>query len=108
MKYEQAQRTATLSRLGSPRRHELLTRLGYRFEVPQAGCAELRNDGEKPQDYVCRLARDKAMAGVARRPRRCLCWGRHHSGAGERVLEKPSDLLDAKDMLEALSGGCTR
>ena len=68
MKYEQAQRTATLSRLGLPRRHELLTRLGYRFEVLKLDVPELRNDGEKPQDYVCRLARDKAMAGVAAAP----------------------------------------
>jgi septum formation protein len=27
---------------------------------------------------------------------------------GDRVLEKASDLLDAKDMLEALSGRCIR
>jgi septum formation protein len=48
--------------------------LGYRFEVLKLDVPELRNDGEKPQDYVCRLARDKAMAGVAARPRRCRCW----------------------------------
>ena len=50
---------------GSPRRHELLAQLGYRFEVLRLDVPEQRDAGEKPQDYVCRLARDKAMAGVA-------------------------------------------
>ena len=53
---------------GSPRRHELLTQLGYRFEVLRLDVPEQREAGEKPQDYVCRLARDKAMAGVAAAP----------------------------------------
>ena len=87
---------------GSPRRHELLTRLGYRFEVLKLDVPELRNDGEKPQDYVCRLARDKAMAGVAAAPTALPVLGADTIVVlGERVLEKPSDLLDAKDMLEA-------
>ncbi|WP_439836008.1 Maf family protein [Aeromonas caviae] len=90
---------------GSPRRHELLTRLGYRFEALKLDVPELRNDGEKPQDYVCRLARDKAMAGVAAAPTALPVLGADTIVVlGERVLEKPSDLLDAKDMLEALSG----
>ena len=53
---------------GSPRRHELLTQLGYRFEVLKLDVPEQREEGEKPQDYVCRLARDKATAGVAAAP----------------------------------------
>ena len=81
----------------SPRRRELLTQIGYRFEVLKLDVPEQREEGEKAQDYVCRLARDKAMAGVACAPTALLVLG-------DRVLEKPSDLLDAKDMLESLSG----
>ena len=90
---------------GSPRRHELLTQLGYRFEVLRLDVPEQREAGEKPQDYVCRLARDKAMAGVAAAPTALPVLGADTIVVlGDRVLEKPSDLLDAKDMLEALSG----
>ena len=52
-----------------------------------------------------------AVSPVTRRWRRGVCADgvagagcRHHSGWATGVLEKPSDLLDAKDMLESLSG----
>src|SRR5690606_10504624 len=90
---------------GSPRRHELLAQLGYRFEVLRLDVPERREEGGKAQDYVCRLARDKAMAGVAAAPTMLPVLGADTIVVlGDRVLEKPSDLLDAKDMLEALSG----
>lgn len=90
---------------GSPRRRELLTQLGYRFEVLRCDVPEERQSGEKPQDYVCRLARDKAQAGLVVAPTALPVLGADTIVVlGERVLEKPSDLLDAKDMLEALSG----
>ena len=90
---------------GSPRRYELLAQLGYRFEVLRLDVPERREEGEKAQDYVCRLARDKAMAGVAAAPTMLPVLGADTIVVlGDRVLEKPSDLLDAKDMLEALSG----
>lgn len=89
----------------SPRRCELLTQLGYRFEVLKLEVPEQRQSGEKPQDYVCRLARDKALAGAAIAPVALPVLGADTIVVlGDRVLEKPSDLLDAKDMLEALSG----
>lgn len=89
----------------SPRRRELLTQLGYRFEVLKLEVPEQRQSGEKPQDYVCRLARDKALAGAAIAPAALPVLGADTIVVlGDRVLEKPSDLLDAKDMLEALSG----
>lgn len=89
----------------SPRRRELLTQLGYRFEVLKLEVPEQRQSGEKPQDYVCRLARDKALAGAAIAPVALPVLGADTIVVlGDRVLEKPSDLLDAKDMLEALSG----
>ncbi|MFM5641426.1 nucleoside triphosphate pyrophosphatase [Aeromonas veronii] len=90
---------------GSPRRRELLTQLGYRFEVLKLDVPEQREEGEKAQDYVCRLARDKAMAGVVCAPTALPVLGADTIVVlGDRVLEKPSDLLDAKDMLESLSG----
>jgi len=89
----------------SPRRRELLTQLGYPFQVISVQVPEVRAAGEAPVDYVQRLARQKAAAGLH------ACGG-HGAvlGAdtivvlGERVLEKPKDKADGLAMLTALSG----
>lgn len=90
---------------GSPRRQELLTQLGVAFERIVPGIEEQRRSGESAQQYVTRLAREKAQAGVKMI---------HHDlpvlGAdtivilnGE-VLEKPRDAAHAAEMLGKLSG----
>jgi septum formation protein len=50
----------------SPRRRELLERIGFAIEVQPADVDERVQSGESPQDYVGRIARAKAIA-VARR-----------------------------------------
>ena len=50
----------------SPRRRELLARLGCAFTVLDAEVPEERAPGEPPEAYVRRVARDKALAGFAR------------------------------------------
>src|SRR5688572_2325060 len=49
----------------SPRRSEILTAVGWPFETRPAGVDETRRAGEAAEDYVRRLAREKAEA-VAR------------------------------------------
>ena len=44
----------------SPRRRELLSGMGLSFEVHSTDTDESRHDGEAPEDFVARLARDKA------------------------------------------------
>ena len=41
---------------GSPRRHELLTQLGFQVQKQPADIDETRKNGEAPEDYVTRLA----------------------------------------------------
>lgn len=53
---------------GSPRRQELLTQLGLSFERVVPGIEEQRQPQESAQQYVARLAREKAQAGVALAP----------------------------------------
>ncbi len=53
---------------GSPRRRELVQQLNYTFEVLRPEVEEQWQEGELPQDYVQRLARDKSLAGVAIAP----------------------------------------
>lgn len=90
---------------GSPRRHELLTQLGVTFERVVADVEEQRQFQESAQGYVCRLARDKARAGVALAPSDLPVLGADTIVIfnGE-VLEKPRDDAHACEMLGRLSG----
>ena len=47
---------------GSPRRKEMLEQLGVDFSVFIPDTDESRNEGEQPEDFVARLARNKARA----------------------------------------------
>jgi septum formation protein len=49
----------------SPRRRELLAQLGVPFEVIAVDVDEGQRPDEAPEEYVIRLAREKARAGVA-------------------------------------------
>ncbi|AXF61737.1 septum formation inhibitor Maf [Leclercia sp. W6] len=90
---------------GSPRRQELLTQLGLSFERIVTGIEEKRAEGESAQQYVSRLAREKAQAGVAQVPRDLPVLGADTIVIlnGE-VLEKPHDGEHAFRMLRKLSG----
>lgn len=90
---------------GSPRRQELLTQLGFTFERVVPGIEELRRPQESAQQYVVRLAREKAQAGVALALRDLPVLGADTIVIlnGE-VLEKPRDVEHAAEMLRMLSG----
>ncbi|HDR2685436.1 TPA: septum formation inhibitor Maf [Enterobacter ludwigii] len=90
---------------GSPRRQELLTQLGVSFERIVTGIEEKRAEGESAQQYVSRLAREKAKAGVAQTPRDLPVLGADTIVIlnGE-VLEKPHDAEHAARMLRKMSG----
>ncbi|EHG7583312.1 MULTISPECIES: Maf family protein [Citrobacter] len=90
---------------GSPRRQELLTQLGVAFECIVTGIEEMRGAGESAQQYVSRLAREKAQAGVTLSPRDLPVLGADTIVIlhGE-VLEKPRDAEHAATMLRKLSG----
>ena len=90
---------------GSPRRQELLTQLGVSFERIVTGIEEKRAEGESAQQYVSRLAREKAQTGVALVPRDLPVLGADTIVIlnGE-VLEKPHDTEHAARMLRKMSG----
>ena len=90
---------------GSPRRKELLTQLGYQFERVVVDVEEQHQVGESPADYVQRLSVDKAMAGVAVVDGKVPVLGADTIVvSGDRILEKPKDFDDARQMLSLLSG----
>lgn len=88
----------------SPRRRELLGLLNLSFERLSTNVEERREAGESPLDYVCRLAKSKAQAGVAVAERDWPVLGADTIVVldGE-VLEKPQSEEDAAKMLRALS-----
>lgn len=90
---------------GSPRRRELLTQLGLRFERLSAEVEEQKRPDEAAEAYVRRLAREKAQAGVAVAAQDLPVLGADTIVVlNNAVLEKPADENAAATMLAALSG----
>lgn len=91
----------------SPRRSELLRQIGVPFKVRTAEVAEVRADGERPDEYVRRLAAEKAEAvwtRVAVAAPRPVLAADTAVVLGGRVFGKPADAAEVEEMLEALSG----
>jgi len=91
----------------SPRRRELLAQLGVDFRVVDVDVPELRVAQESPREYVNRVARDKARAGLVALAG--VADARVLGADTEVVLDdevfgKPRDALDAAAMLRRLSG----
>jgi len=99
----------------SPRRQELLRRIGVRFELllpddgEDAEALEAVRAGESPTAYVQRVTRAKAEAARERLARRALpeapiVASDTTVAVGGRILGKPVDAADAARLLRMLSG----
>lgn len=91
----------------SPRRRELLARLGVPFGVLDVDVPEARVPGEPAEDYVRRVAREKAGAGlleVVAVPGAVVLGGDTEVVLEDDVFGKPRDAADAAAMLRRLSG----
>ncbi|KQZ74407.1 septum formation inhibitor Maf [Rhodanobacter sp. Root561] len=91
----------------SPRRRQLLEQLGVTFAVIDVEVPEQREPGESPQDYVSRVARDKARAGLAALPDASasrVLGADTEVVLDDEVFGKPRDAADAAAMLQRLSG----
>lgn len=91
----------------SPRRRELLARLGQPFATLDLDVPEVRQTGEPPEDYVRRVAREKAGAGLLQVI--AIADARVLGADTEVVLDgdvfgKPADAAEAAAMLARLSG----
>jgi len=87
----------------SPRRRELLERMGIPFEVEDSGTEETFSGG--PRETVLALCRKKAEAVAARHRRESvLVLGADTLVFCDRSLGKPRSLEEARDMLHLLSG----
>ena len=89
----------------SPRRAELLTAAGYDFTIDPADVDESVSAGESPEQYVVRVARDKARAVAGRLGPGALVLGADTTVVADgEILAKPADESDAARMLQTLAG----
>jgi septum formation protein len=88
----------------SPRRAEILRAVGWPFEAHAAGVDETRRAGEPPEDFVRRLAREKAEAVAQSRLFGLVLGADTTVVVDGELLEKPRDAEDARRMLRRLSG----
>ncbi len=92
----------------SPRRSQLLARLGLAFHTLELDVPEHRQAGEAPADYVLRVATEKALAGLvqvrASDPTAHVLGSDTEVVLGDRVYGKPADAADAHAMLASLTG----
>jgi septum formation protein len=91
----------------SPRRRDLLDQLGESHRTLHVDVEEVRGTGESPDDYVARVALDKARAGfalVAREPGAWVLGADTEVVLGDEVFGKPRDAADASAMLRRLAG----
>ena len=87
----------------SPRRQELLTRAGFEFVVRVADVDESVHPHENPEDYVQRLAQEKATA-VDCGPDEIVLGADTVVVMKGEIFGKPRDAEDASRMLHELQG----
>lgn len=88
----------------SPRRAELISRLGLRFDVLPADIDESYQAGETPPAHAERLAREKAEVIAATHPHALVVGSDTIVVIDGDVLGKPRDPAHAVEMLMRLSG----
>ncbi|HEX3101841.1 MAG TPA: Maf family protein [Pyrinomonadaceae bacterium] len=89
---------------GSPRRSEILNSVGWEFTKHVADIDETELPGEQPDDYVLRLACEKAEAVAASFPDEIVLGADTTVVIDGQIIGKPIDLADARRMLAMLAG----
>jgi septum formation protein len=88
----------------SPRRSELLKRLGLEFEVIPGDIDETFRATETPQEHVLRLSGEKALVIAHRHPDAWILGADTIVVIAGEVLGKPGSREEARTMLGKLSG----
>ena len=88
----------------SPRRKELLERLGVRFDVRPVEIAEDAGLSKDPQIVASRLARAKAEAARLADEQAPILAADTVVAFGGRIFGKPADAGEAREMLRTLRG----
>ena len=88
----------------SPRRRELLNSLDWDFIVVPSEIIEKTIQGEKPEEMVLRLAKEKAKDVYKRNLNNWVIGADTVVTIDENIFGKPKDIVEAKKMLNTLQG----
>ncbi|KIX12397.1 Maf family protein [Dethiosulfatarculus sandiegensis] len=88
----------------SPRRREMLLRMGIDFECLPADVDETLLPDEGALEASCRLARLKAVSIFQSHPNRNILAADTLVALGDEILGKPKDADQAMEMIKILSG----
>ena len=89
---------------GSPRRSEIMNSVGWPFTKDVPDIDESERDGETPEDYVRRLAAEKAHAVAHSHPGEIVLAADTTVVINGKIIGKPVDEAHAREMIEMLSG----
>ena len=89
---------------GSPRRAEILRSVGWDFEKHSPDIDESELSGESPEDYVRRLAQEKAAFISRKYAGEVILAADTTVVVDNQMIGKPADMDDARRMLRMLSG----
>jgi septum formation protein len=88
----------------SPRRKELLQKIGLKFEVDASNCAEEIDPAALPEELVRRISIDKAKAVASRHQNVVIIAADTIGVIGKKLLGKPHSTAEARKMLGQISG----
>ena len=89
----------------SPQRLSLLKTIGIKPDkVVPANIKEIPYEKEKPKDFVIRMSKEKAFDVAKENSNSFILSGDTIVAAGRRIIGKPSDRNEAKEILSLLSG----
>ncbi len=88
----------------SPRRKELLERIGLRFEVEPSNYEEDMNSGLEPHELTQKISLEKAEAVASKCKDAIVIAADTFVVFGGQILGKPHTEEDARKMLETISG----
>jgi len=89
---------------GSPRRAEILSAVGWEFEVQVSNADESLFDGETPREHVERLSKLKSETIAKQRENAFVLGADTIVLLDGEIIGKPKDIADARRMLRKLSG----
>ena len=89
----------------SPQRLSLLKTIGIKPDkVVPANIKEIPDKKEKPKDFVIRMSKEKAFDVAKENSNSFILSGDTIVAAGRKIIGKPSDRNEAKEILSLLSG----
>jgi septum formation protein len=89
---------------GSPRRRELLEKLGLKFEVDPAEYVETMKSGMKPEEIARYLSLQKAQAVAKKYPDAIIIAADTFGLISGEIIGKPHNEAEARNILRKLSG----